>query len=270
MIPLSMNFIDIASYVALVLGLYFLTVMIIAILKRDNGVIDIAYGGAFILTAWLLFFLWSTQSDRQLILVACVTVWGLRLTIRIFRRHFGKPEDFRYAKWREEWTEKGMLYFFLRSFLQIFLLQGLVVLIVALPLLVAFSSTQLPMTWLNWLGFFIWGIGFFFEVVGDWQLDRFVGKPENKGKLMVTGLWKYTRHPNYFGEATMWWGLFLVVYGLSISALTLASPLLITFLLTKVSGIPMLEKHWAGRSDWEVYKAKTSTFFPWFPKKETI
>lgn len=264
------DFINQVQFVALVLTLYLLGVMVIALFRRDNSVIDIAYGAGFVLIAWLIAVLWPSWTDRQWIILSCITLWGGRLTFRILQKNWGKPEDFRYRAWREEWTKHGMLYFFFRSFGQIYLLQGVVILVVSLPTLIVFSATQIPLAWYNWLGLGIWCLGFLFESIGDWQLDRFIRKPENKGLLMATGLWKYTRHPNYFGEATMWWGLFLVVVGLSLSELAVLSPVLITFLLTQVSGIPMLEARWTGRSDWEKYKAKTSAFIPWWPKKEAV
>jgi len=263
------DFSQIVAYSALVLTLFLSGVVVIALIRQNNGIMDIAYGSAFVLIAWSLFFLWPVWTERQLIVLGCVTVWGIRLTTRIFLKNWGKAEDFRYHAWREVWTKQGMLYFFFRSLGQIYLLQGVIILIISMPVLIVFSSRDaiLPLEWYNWAGVGIWCIGFFFEVVGDWQLDRFIRNPLNKGQIMTMGLWKYTRHPNYFGEATMWWGLFMVVLGLPYAALAVASPLLITFLLTKVSGIPMLEKHFAGRPDWETYKAKTSTFFPRLPKR---
>lgn len=265
-------FTDIASFAAITLSLYLIVVMIIALWKENNGIMDIAYGGGFVLLVWNVALLWPEWTERKIILTTCITLWGLRLMVRIFRKNWKKPEDFRYRSWREEWMKKGALYFFFRSFGQVYLLQGIVILIVSLPVLIAFSSSEgrVPLVWYNWLGLGLWITGFFFEAVGDSQLDRFIRNPDNAGKIMTGGLWKYTRHPNYFGEATMWWGLFLVVFGLPGAAVTIASPLLITFLLTKVSGIPMLEKHWVGRPDWEAYKAKTSAFFPWLPKKEIV
>lgn len=256
-----------ASYAALFLGLILLLVFGLALWIENNSIIDIAYGPLLVLIAWQLAFFWEYWSVRQEFLLAMITLWGLRLGIRIFRKNWGKPEDFRYRAWREAWIKRGMLYFFFRSLGQIYLLQGAVVLIVGLPIFIAFSQVQTPFTWINWAGLGLWVIGFFFESVGDWQLDRFIRNRANTGKIMTTGLWRYTRHPNYFGEVTMWWGIFLFVIGLPLAALSFLSPLLMTFLLLKVSGIPMLEARFAGQSDWEKYKKKTNTFFPWWPKK---
>lgn len=261
------DFIDVARFSALLLAAYLTIVVVIALIRQDNSLMDIAYGAGFVLIAWCLAFMWPMWTDRQAIILACVTVWGVRLTTRILMKNWGKDEDFRYKSWRDEWTKKGMLYFFFRSLGQIYFLQGAIILIVSLPVMIVFVTTQAPLEWYNWVGLAVWGIGFFFEFVGDLQLDRFIRNPINKGKIMTAGLWRYTRHPNYFGEATMWWGLFLVVLGLPLSHLAIASPILITFLLTQVSGIPMLEAHWKGRPDWEVYRAKTSAFLPWFPKR---
>lgn len=255
------------SFVALLLGALLLMVFGLALFLENNSIIDIAYGPLFVIALSSLAFFWQHWSDRQWLLILLITLWGLRLGLRILRKNWRKPEDFRYRAWREAWTKRGMLYFFFRSLTQIYLLQGTVVLIVLTPALIAFSQTQVSLMWLNYLGVGLWCLGFFFETVGDWQLDRFIRNPTHQGNIMTTGLWRYTRHPNYFGEATMWWGIFLLVLGLPFWPLAIVSPLLITFLLLKVSGIPMLEARFAGRPDWEAYKAKTNAFLPWFSKK---
>lgn len=255
------------SFIALLLGAFLLVVFGLALFLENNSIIDIVYGPLFVIALWSLALFWEHWSDRQWLLIVLITLWGLRLGLRILRKNWRKPEDFRYHAWREAWTKRGMLYFFFRSLTQIYLLQGMVVLIVLAPVLLTFSQAQAPLMWFNYFGAGLWLIGFFFEAVGDWQLDRFIRNPDNQGKIMTSGLWRYTRHPNYFGESTMWWGIFLLVLGLPLSPLALVSPLLITFLLLKVSGIPMLEARFAGRPDWEEYKRKTSAFLPWFPKK---
>lgn len=261
------EFLHVLGYATLLLASALLVVFGLALFLQNNSIIDIAYGFFFVLIIWNLALFWEEWSLRQELLIALVTLWGLRLGLRILRKNWGKPEDFRYRAWRETWTKNGMLYFFFRSLGQIYLLQGAVVLVVALPIFITFSQIQTPLTLLNWIGLGLWCIGFLFETVGDWQLDRFIRDPANAGKIMTTGLWRYTRHPNYFGEASMWWGIWLFVFGLAFTPLAILSPILITFLLLKVSGIPMLEAKWAGRPDWEAYKKETNAFFPWFPKK---
>lgn len=264
---MSTELVSIAQYAALLLGGMLVLLFGVALLLRDNSIIDSAYGPLFVILMWSLAVLWDYWDWRQSLLLGLVTLWGLRLGIRILRKNWRKPEDFRYATWREAWTQRGMLYFFFRSLGQIYGLQGLVVMSVSLPIFIVFSQAQTPLTLLNWVGLGLWSIGFFFEAVGDWQLDRFLRDPANRGKIMTLGLWRFTRHPNYFGEATMWWGIWIIVLGMPWSPLAILSPLLITFLLLRVSGIPMLEKRFAGHPDWEAYQKRTKAFFPWFPKK---
>jgi steroid 5-alpha reductase family enzyme len=162
--------------------------------------------------------------------------------------------------------KEGKAYFLVRSHLQIFVLQGIVISIVLLPFTMSLLGQGVSPSLLS-IGAIVWLVGFFFETVGDYQLDRFIRrKNEHSGTIMKRGLWKYTRHPNYFGEATMWWGLALIGYGASASLWVFLSPILITYLLVKVSGIPMLEAKWSG-DEWEDYKRKTSAFIPLPPKK---
>lgn len=251
---------------------YMCVAFIVSLVRKDNGVADIAYGWGFALVAWVTFLL-GTQSVLGFVLSAIATVWAARLSIRIYLRNHGKPEDFRYKKWREEWGST----FVLRSFLQVYLLQGLVIFLVSLPValtnLYAGSVTS-EFVALAGAGIFMWLVGFYFEAVGDYQLARFLGKPENKGKVMDQGLWRYTRHPNYFGESLMWWGIAVASSAAILSAhaglalMSFVSPLLITFLLLKVSGVPMLEARFAGNPEWEAYKSRTSVFIPMFPKKK--
>lgn len=250
-----------------IVTIYTTTLFLVAYYKKDNSIIDIAYGPGFIVTAYTLVLLYLGNFSLNLpqwTLLLLITVWGTRLSYRIYGKNKGKPEDFRYKAWRDEWSEKGSLYFLIRSYLQIFLLQGLVISIVLLPFTASlpFLSTTLPL-----FGIMLWGIGFFFESIGDFQLDRFIKDTDpNKGTIMTSGLWKYTRHPNYFGEATMWLGIAFISFSVSSSFVVFLSPLLITYLLLYVSGIPMLEKKWEGNTQWESYKKKTSAFFPLPPK----
>jgi steroid 5-alpha reductase family enzyme len=154
-----------------------------------------------------------------------------------------------------------------RSYLQIFILQGLIISLVLLPFTVSLSSTSNSSSWV-FFALILWIIGFCFEAIGDKQLDRFIKSDDpHKGTIMKTGLWKYTRHPNYFGESTMWWSLAIIALSSGVSFIVLLSPILITYLLLFVSGIPMLEKKWEGNEEWEAYKKKTSAFFPLAPKK---
>lgn len=249
--------------------IYTTVLFFIAQKKQDNSIIDITYGPIFIVTAYTLTTLklqLSSISLNTLLILLLITIWGARLSYRIYQKNKGKPEDFRYKVWREEWSKKGHTYFLVRSYLQIFILQGVIISLVLLPFTLSIN-TGIPSNHFTDLALLIWIVGFFFEAVGDKQLDIFIkNKATHKGIIMKTGLWKYTRHPNYFGEAMMWLGLACIAVSAGASFLVFISPLLITYLLIFISGIPMLEKKWEGITEWEVYKNKTSAFIPLPPK----
>jgi steroid 5-alpha reductase family enzyme len=242
----------------------FMTLVFLLALKlRDNSIVDIAYGLGFVLIGWSGSIVYGSGDTRQLLMLGLVTLWGLRLAGHItLRKQNEEAEDPRYRQWRESWGET----FVWRSFLQIYLLQGTVIYLVALPLLLVIHNAGGPLGWLDMLGVLIWLFGFAFEAIGDWQLLQFKRIPENRGRIMCYGLWRLTRHPNYFGEAILWWGIFLIALGAPLGWLAIISPLLIDFLLLKVSGIPMLEERYAGDEAFEIYKQRTNAFFPWFPK----
>jgi steroid 5-alpha reductase family enzyme len=248
-----------------ILLIYMSVLFLISLRARNNGVADIGYGIAFIVLVGAVGAFAPNVTFFAALLALLPFIWGTRLAMRIYKKNAGKPEDFRYKAWRDEWGAS----FFMRSFLQVYMLQGLVVFCVALPVTLALVfplyMVSLP---LIGVGLLLWVIGFFFEVVGDAQLDAFIGQEENKGKIMMSGLWKYSRHPNYFGESLMWWGIAIASSGITtIPALGFISPLLITYLLLKVSGVPLLEKRWEGNPEWEAYKKRTSVFIPLPSKK---
>jgi steroid 5-alpha reductase family enzyme len=201
---------------------------------------------------------------RKWLVTALVCVWALRLAIYIFWRNHGKGEDFRYRAWREENPET----WWWRSFFKVFMLQGLMLGLIAMPLLAAqFRGTPAQLVWFDYLGAGIWLIGFCFEAVGDAQMLRFKSNPANRGKLMSAGLWRYTRHPNYFGEAVLWWGFFLFAAATG-AYWTIVSPILITALLLKVSGVTMLEKTLQNtKPGYREYQESTNAFLPWRPRK---
>ena len=245
---------------------YMTFLYVVALILKNNGVADIGYGVAFIVVILATYFIALPQLSigTALVLVLPV-VWGLRLALRIGRKNVGKPEDFRYKAWRDAWGST----FVWRSFLQVYMLQGLVVFVVALPatLTLAFPAL-LPQLTLIYAGAALWCVGFFFEAVGDYQLDSFITNPANKGAIMTRGLWHYTRHPNYFGESLMWVSLALIGLGASsVGIVGVLSPILITYLLLFVSGVPMLEKRWEGNAQWEEYKKNTSVFVPLPPSE---
>jgi len=249
-------------YFILALSLFFYMTFwfIVSIIKKRNDVADIAWGLGFVLIAWLSFFI-SGFSLKALIVNSLVSVWGLRLALHIYNRNKSKLEDSRYLEWRKTWKN-----FYLRSFLQVFLLQGIFLFLISLPVMFINHSVTNDFGILSIAGLLIWGLGFYFESIGDRQLKTFISNPANKGKLMDRGLWRYSRHPNYFGEVTQWWGIFVIALSVPGSLFTIIGPLIITILIIFVSGIPLLEKKYAGRPDFEEYKKRTSVFIPLPPR----
>lgn len=235
---------------------------LISLFKKRNDLADEAWGLGFVILAWLSYLITGDLNLPALLVNILVSTWGFRLFLHIYKRHQGKPEDSRYLIWRKDWGK----WFVLRSYLQIYLLQGLMLFLVSIPVLIINRKPENFLNVLSFIGFAIWLIGFFFESVGDSQLSTFIKNPENKGKLMQEGLWKYTRHPNYFGEVTQWWGIWLIVFSVSNSIVGIIGPITITILILFVSGVPLLEKKYAGRADFEEYKKRTSIFIPLPPK----
>lgn len=250
---------------SLVVFIYMSLIFLTALVRKRNDIVDIAWGLGFIVLAWFNFFRQADQTPRQLLVAILITLWGLRLALYIGGRNAKKKEDFRYAQWRKDWGK----YWIIRSYFQIFMLQGFFMVLVASPIFFLQTKPQVGLSWLDWIGVGLWTIGFIFEGVGDWQMSRFKEKQENRGKVIISGLWRYTRHPNYFGEVAMWWGIFLIALSVVPIWQALISPLIITFLLLKISGIPMLEAKYKDNVDFQNYAKKTSAFFPWFPKKRS-
>lgn len=247
---------------ALIISIYATIWFVVSLIKKRNDVADVAWGLGYILLC-IFYFITQEFSQRTLLLYSLVIIWGLRLFIHIYLRNKGKSEDFRYLKWRQEWGK----WFYLRSYFQIYLFQGFFLLLIIFPVTLTSSNPQPSLNYLDFIGLFIWLFGFYFEAVGDYELVQFKKDSNNKGKVLKTGLWQYTRHPNYFGEVTMWWGIFIIALSSPNGFYALISPLTITFLIVFVSGIPMLEKKYQGNIEFEEYKKQTNKFFPWFKKK---
>ncbi len=234
---------------------------VISLVVKRNDIVDIAWGIGFVLLLWQAFLMHPVFSLGRFCILMCVTIWGFRLSYHIMKRNSKKPEDFRYAAWRKEWGKA----FIIRSYLQVFMLQGLLLYIIALAPVVFFLTYQSDSIY-TWIGLIVWMVGFMFEAVGDYQLHIFRKLERNKEKIMRTGLWKYTRHPNYFGESVMWWGIWLMTFGTAWWLPLIISPVLITVLLLKVSGVPMLEKKYEENLEYQAYKEVTSAFIPMPPK----
>lgn len=254
---------EIMKFPATLVFVYFLIFFIVALIIKNNSIVDIGWGMGFVLIGISTLFVNQNFSLRSILVTILVTLWGGRLAYHIIKRNWGKPEDFRYAKWRKDWGK----WLIPRAFLQVFMLQGFLMLVIASSVIYINYYSESALGILDYLGLGIWLIGYYFEVVGDRQLKDFLAKPENKGKIMKEGLWQYTRHPNYFGEATMWWGIFLIALSVPGSFITIISPLTITVLLLFVSGVPLLERSMQDNPDFQIYMKETNKFFPWFPKK---
>jgi steroid 5-alpha reductase family enzyme len=236
---------------------------------RNVTVVDSLWGSGFVLIAWLSLLAVAPADNgfegRRLLLAVLTTVWGIRLTGYLTWRNWGKGEDPRYGKWRSQ--SKGRFWWV--SLFKVFWLQAVFLWLIALALqmgLIAQGPSR--WTWLDGLGLLVWVTGFLFETVGDWQLARFKAVPENKGKVMDKGLWAWTRHPNYFGEFLVWWGIFVIVLSTSAGWWTVISPVLITVVLTRMTGVQLTEQTiLEKRPAYREYIRTTSAFFPRPPKK---
>ena len=249
------------TLLATALAFFMMGYFCLSIIYKRNDIADEAWGLGFVLLCIGALALGGT-SLVGIIITICVTIWGIRLFTHIHHRHKGKGEDARYAVWRSQWK-----HFLVRSFFQVFALQGVLLFMVALPA-VATVLYGGSITVLTIFGIGIWMFGFVFEVNADRQLARFISKEQNKGKLMTTGLWRYSRHPNYFGEVTLWWGIYLCALSVGAHPLVIIGPITITILILFVSGIPMAEKRYRGREDFESYARRTSPFIPLPTKQE--
>lgn len=248
------------TILAIMTGLWFLSLAL-----HDASIVDIFWGLGFVICAWIFAALTPQGAlPRKTLLLVLVSAWGLRLALHIWLRNRGKGEDYRYQNWRRQHGKR----WWWRSFFQVFLLQGILLWLISTPLLAA----QLPeqpaqLGWLDGLGALVWAVGFYFEAAGDWQLARFKSDPANRGKLFNAGVWRYTRHPNYFGDAAQWWGYYLLAASAG-GWWTIYSPLLMTWLLLKVSGVALLERSLEdSKPGYQEYVRTTSAFLPWFPKK---
>lgn len=238
---------------------------LVSLAVKNASIVDIFWGVGFVLVAWVTFLLHpGNPAPRAALLLGLVTVWGLRLALYILKRNLPKGEDFRYVKWRQE---HGKAWWW-RSYFQVFILQGALMLIISVPLVVVISrAAQSSLGWFDGVAVLLWLVGFIFEAGGDWQLARFKTNPANKGKLLNTGLWRYTRHPNYFGDAAQWWAFYLFAI-LAGGWWTIFSPLIMSLLLRNVSGVALLEKTLVdSKPGYRQYVESTNAFIPWFPRQ---
>lgn len=246
---------------ALAVLLYVSALFVLSLVLRRNDVADVGWGPGVVLPG-VIGWLFVGGSGVGAFALILALIWAARLALRIGLRNARKAEDARYAVWRAGWGK----WFLARSYVQIYLLQGVLMLCVGYPVLHTVVFGHEPMGLLPYIGALVWFVGFACEGIADYQLDVFLRTPGNKGKLLTTGLWRYSRHPNYFGEVLLWWGIGLMALSLPYGVLALIGPITITFLILKVSGVPMLERGLATHPDFAEYKARTSVFIPLPPR----
>lgn len=244
-------------YLALIITLsYFTLFFIVGTIIKNNSIVDIGWGFGFVLTSWILFFIYGNYSVSSIIVNAMVSLWGLRLFYHILRRNIFEEEDFRYKNWRKAWGKWVVP----RAFLQVFMLQGI------FQYMIGSTSYYLNVfekefMYISVIGIILWIIGYYFQVVGDSQLKQFIRKKDKTEKLLKTGLWSITRHPNYFGESLMWWGIYVFALLNGAPWYLIISPLTITIVLYFIS-TPLLEEKMKEREGWDEYAKETPMFLP--------
>lgn len=257
---LSTTLLASAGFVAAAMG----SLWVLSLVRRDASLVDVAWGPGFAGIACVAFAVSDGAPARKALVLALALLWGLRLGAHLFWRNHGKGEDFRYQAMRRHWGAR----FAWVSLFTVFGLQGVLMWLVSLPLQVA-QVARAPETLgaLDALGAGLWVVGMFFESVGDWQLARFKAHPANAGRVMDRGLWRYTRHPNYFGDCLVWWGFFAISAAVPGGAYTLVSAVVMTILLRRVSGVTLLERSLLKRRPgYAEYVARTNPFVPGPPR----
>lgn len=250
---------------ALMLGVGFLT-WLLSLLKRDVSIVDSVWSLFFFSVTLLYFFNTQPNGPRSVWVLALIGLWAVRLCAYLTWRNWGQPEDRRYQAIRQR-NEPN---FPTKSLWLIFFFQAVLAWVVSFPILPALKSS-LALGFLDGIGIIVFLFGLGFESLADWQMASFKAKPENHDQVMDSGLWHYTRHPNYFGEFSLWWGFYLLALSAGAPVWVLVSPLLMSFLLLKVSGVPLLEKELQERRPaYRDYQTRTSAFFPSLPKKTRL
>ena len=251
----------------------FLVFYIIGLIDKKVNTVDIAYGLGYIVAAilpWILSDDGAFMIERKIIMTTLIILWGIRIAVFLTFRSFGKDEntkeDRRFKTFRDDWGKT----FWWRSFVQLYISQVILVFIIGFPAIVTSASTETGLEITDYIGLGIWIIGFFFEFTADLQMYFFKKKADNKGKIMTKGLWKFSRHPNYFGEITMWFGIFILgLYPYKVlNFVGIISPILIALALIFVSGIPLAEKRYENNEHYQRYKKSTNALIPWIPKKK--
>lgn len=261
----TMLFQELLVKIGLGLFIFFHLFYGLALLKKDYGVIDMAWGLGFVLTALIAHQINPTPQWRTHLVLGCISLWGFRLALYLLIRNYkNKDEDFRYQKLRKSWGNKTNIH----AYFKIFLAQPILLFFISFPMAVTLSRSTIPLNFLDILGFSIFLIGFLIEGLADAQMMAFKARPENRGKLIRVGLWKRSRHPNYLGEILLWWGLGFVALNSVLPTIAFIGALMITYLLINVSGIPMLEEKYKDRADFKDYINSTNALIPKLSKKK--
>ena len=261
-----MNLLMIYGYGGVAILVFVVVVWLLSVLLKRSDIIDVAWSVFFLLSGSVYAFSshadggWSARSVWVMILL---WAWGVRLAVYLGWRTAHKSEDFRYRKWREE---NGSQWWW-RSLYAVYLLQAGIAWGLSTPFLLALAESGTPLHFLDGLAVVVWLVGFAFETGGDWQLMRFKANPANKGLVLPSGFWRYTRHPNYFGDAMQWWGFYLFALANG-GWWTVYAPAIMTFFLVRVSGVALLEEHLQRKPGYAEYVARTSAFLPRLPKRE--
>jgi len=260
-----MTFLQIYFQALLVIILLMTTLWIISVVIKNVSIVDLFWGFGFVVAAAFYFIKTDGFEPRKILILSLASIWGLRLSIYLAWRNIGKGEDFRYKEFRRKYGEDRYWWI---SFFQTFLLQGVLMWLISAPLLGAqFYSNNASLGFFDFAGLLFWFIGFSFEAGGDYQLAVFKANPSNKGKVLNSGFWRYTRHPNYFGDSAVWWGFGLICISGG-SYVPVLGSILMTALIIKISGVALLEKSLKEQKpQYKEYIEKTSSFIPWFPKK---
>jgi len=243
---------------AIVICIYMIVWFLLAQVLKDNSIVDIAWGGGFVVVVWALYSQFEAAASYFFVVIV-TTMWGVRLASYLFVRNTKvKGEDWRYVNMRNSWGNPKWLY----ALLRVFMLQGFLMCLIALPLMALGNRDSVGLTALQYVGFGIALTGWLWESVADWQLYQFKKNKANKGKIMRSGVWAYSRHPNYFGEIVFWWGLFLATIPHGLWWVSILGPITITFFLMRVSGVPMLERKYKDDPVYQAYVKETNALIP--------
>jgi steroid 5-alpha reductase family enzyme len=258
------NYLEVFGASAGAIAMLMIGTWVVSVRLKNASIVDIVWGAGFVLVAWVSYALGDGVASRKMLLAWMVTLWGGRLAVYLFIRNHGKGEDPRYVAMRKRRGDK----FAVQSLWLVFGLQGVLMWIVSLPVQVGSVADQpTSLGPVEIVGVILYTVGIYFESTGDFQLSQFKAEPANAGQVMDQGLWRYTRHPNYFGDFCVWWGIWIVAAATGVGIYAVVGPIVMTFFLLRVSGVAMLERSIGKRRPgYDEYMRKTNAFFPAPPK----